>query len=29
MANEIYAAFDTTEGAFRIKLFADKAPKTV
>jgi len=29
MANEIYAAFDTTEGAFKIKLFADKAPKTV
>lgn len=29
MANEIYAAFDTTEGQFKIKLFADKAPKTV
>jgi len=29
MANEIYAAFDTTEGSFKIKLFADKAPKTV
>src|SRR5213082_470269 len=29
MANEIYAAFDTTEGKFKIKLFADKAPKTV
>jgi len=29
MANEIYAAFDTTEGAFRVKLYADKAPKTV
>jgi peptidyl-prolyl cis-trans isomerase A (cyclophilin A) len=29
MANEIYAAFDTTEGSFRIKLYADKAPKTV
>jgi len=29
MANEIYAAFDTTEGNFKIKLFADKAPKTV
>ena len=29
MANEIFAAFDTTEGQFKIKLFADKAPKTV
>lgn len=29
MANEIYAAFDTSEGKFKIKLFADKAPKTV
>ena len=29
MANEIYAAFDTTEGKFKIKLFADRAPKTV
>jgi peptidyl-prolyl cis-trans isomerase A (cyclophilin A) len=29
MANEIYAAFDTTEGKFKIKLFPDKAPKTV
>jgi len=29
MANDIYAAFDTTEGKFKIKLFADKAPKTV
>ena len=29
MANEIYAAFDTTEGSFKIKLFADKAPLTV
>ena len=29
MANEIYAAFDTTEGTFKIKLFNDKAPKTV
>ena len=29
MANEIYAAFDTTEGAFKVKLHADKAPKTV
>ena len=29
MANEIYAAFDTTEGKFKIRLFADKVPKTV
>ena len=29
MANEIYAAFDTTEGKFKVRLFADKAPKTV
>ena len=29
MANETYAAFDTTEGKFKIRLFADKAPKTV
>lgn len=29
MPNEIYAAFDTTEGKFKIKLFADQAPKTV
>ena len=29
MANEIFAAFDTTEGKFKIKLFDDKAPKTV
>ena len=29
MANEIFAFFDTTEGQFKIKLFADKAPKTV
>ncbi len=29
MANEIYAHFDTSEGAFKIRLFADKAPKTV
>jgi peptidyl-prolyl cis-trans isomerase A (cyclophilin A) len=29
MANDIYAAFDTTEGAFKAKLYADKAPKTV
>src|SRR5687767_9864688 len=29
MANETYANFDTTEGKFKVKLFADKAPKTV
>jgi len=29
MPNEIYAAFDTTEGKFKIKLFADKTPNTV
>ncbi len=29
MPNEIYAVFDTTEGSFRVKLAADKAPKTV
>lgn len=29
MANEIYAAFDTTEGSFKVKLFADQAPNTV
>ena len=29
MATEIYAAFDTTEGSFKIKLFADQAPLTV
>jgi peptidyl-prolyl cis-trans isomerase A (cyclophilin A) len=29
MANEIYALFDTTEGAFKVKLFAEQAPKTV
>jgi peptidyl-prolyl cis-trans isomerase A (cyclophilin A) len=29
MANDIYAEFDTTEGKFKVKLFADKAPKTV
>jgi peptidyl-prolyl cis-trans isomerase A (cyclophilin A) len=29
MANEIYAAFDTTEGAFKVKLFADLVPNTV
>ncbi|HJZ97782.1 MAG TPA: peptidylprolyl isomerase [Candidatus Solibacter sp.] len=29
MANETYASFDTSEGKFKVKLFADKAPKTV
>jgi len=29
MVNEIYAAFDTTEGNFKVKLHADKAPNTV
>ena len=29
MANQIYAAFDTTEGKFKVQLFADKAPLTV
>ena len=29
MANEIFAAFDTTEGQFKVKLFADKVPNTV
>jgi peptidyl-prolyl cis-trans isomerase A (cyclophilin A) len=29
MAHEIYAAFDTTEGTFKIKLHADKVPATV
>jgi peptidyl-prolyl cis-trans isomerase A (cyclophilin A) len=29
MPNEMYAAFDTTEGKFKVKLFADKAPNTV
>ena len=29
MANEIYAIFDTTEGKFKVQLFADKTPKTV
>src|SRR5271167_2259027 len=29
MPNEIYAAFDTTEGSFKVKLFADKVPATV
>jgi peptidyl-prolyl cis-trans isomerase A (cyclophilin A) len=29
MPNEVYALFDTTEGQFKARLFADKAPKTV
>ncbi|MGH9722588.1 MAG: peptidylprolyl isomerase [Bryobacteraceae bacterium] len=29
MPQDIYALFDTTEGSFKIKLFADKTPKTV
>jgi peptidyl-prolyl cis-trans isomerase A (cyclophilin A) len=29
MANEIYAEFDTTEGKFKVKLYAEKAPRTV
>ena len=29
MPNEIFAAFDTTEGKFKVKLFPDKAPNTV
>ncbi len=29
MPNEIFALFDTTEGSFKVKLFADKAPRTV
>jgi peptidyl-prolyl cis-trans isomerase A (cyclophilin A) len=29
MANETYASFDTSEGKFKVKLYADKAPKTV
>ena len=29
MPNEVYAVFDTTEGNFKAKLFADRAPKTV
>ena len=29
MANDIFALFDTTEGSFKVKLYADKAPKTV
>jgi peptidyl-prolyl cis-trans isomerase A (cyclophilin A) len=29
MPNEIYALFDTTEGQFKVKLYGDKAPRTV
>ena len=29
MPNETYALFDTTEGQFKVNLFADKAPRTV
>jgi peptidyl-prolyl cis-trans isomerase A (cyclophilin A) len=29
MPNEIHAAFDTTEGKFKVKLFAEQAPNTV
>ncbi len=29
MPNEVYALFDTTEGKFKARLFADEAPKTV
>jgi peptidyl-prolyl cis-trans isomerase A (cyclophilin A) len=29
MAQEIYARFETTEGDFRIRLFAEKTPRTV
>jgi peptidyl-prolyl cis-trans isomerase A (cyclophilin A) len=29
MANHIYAAFDTTEGSFKIELFTAQAPRTV
>jgi peptidyl-prolyl cis-trans isomerase A (cyclophilin A) len=29
MPNEVFASFDTTEGKFKARLFADKAPKTV
>ena len=29
MPNEIYAVFDTTEGQFKAKLFAEKTPRTV
>jgi peptidyl-prolyl cis-trans isomerase A (cyclophilin A) len=29
MANEIFAIFDTTEGTFKVRLFAEETPKTV
>src|SRR5437588_2565554 len=29
MPNEVYALFDTTEGKFKARLYADRAPKTV
>jgi len=29
MPNETFAVFDTTEGTFKVKLFAEQAPKTV
>lgn len=29
MPNDVVAIFDTTEGKFKVRLFADKAPKTV
>ena len=29
MANEIYAAFDSSKGSFKIKLFAEQTPNTV
>jgi len=29
MANETYALFDTSEGSFKVKLYADRAPNTV
>ncbi len=29
MPNEVYALFDTTEGQFKARLYADKAPNTV
>jgi peptidyl-prolyl cis-trans isomerase A (cyclophilin A) len=29
MPNDMHALFDTSEGQFKVKLFADKAPRTV
>ena len=29
MPNDVFAIFDTTEGRFKARLFADRAPKTV